>query len=403
MFEFNDESPIYIQIANTIEDGILNGIYEEEEQVPSTTEISVTYKINPATVGKGYNLLVGDNIIYKKRGVGMFVCSGAKEKLKKKRRATFFDNYVSKLIEEGKRLGITSDEVIEMINIKISGLVKTYASNKVLDNISLEFESGKIYGLLGRNGAGKTTLLNCITNRVFLNSGEIIVDGESAIENDVALSKIYFMTERDLLPTEYKIKDIFKWTKDFYKNFDIDYAKKLSELFELNIDKKLRSLSTGYNSICKIIITLASNAEVLIFDEPVLGLDANHRELFYSELLKVYEKNESTIILSTHIIEEISDLIEYVVIIKDGKVLKCNSVESLISECYAVSGKSDKVDEYVKDKKIVSEEVLGGFKKVTIEGKRSNEDSMKVKELDLEISKVELQKLFVNLTSKGEV
>lgn len=115
MFEFNDESPIYIQIANTIEDGILNGIYEEESQVPSTTEISVTYKINPATVGKGYNLLVGENIIYKKRGVGMFVCSGAKEKLKEKRRAAFFDNYVSKLIEEGKRLGITSDEVIEMI------------------------------------------------------------------------------------------------------------------------------------------------------------------------------------------------------------------------------------------------------------------------------------------------
>ena len=120
MFEFNDEFPIYIQIANTIEDGILNGIYEEEEQVPSTTEISVTYKINPATVGKGYNLLVGENIIYKKRGVGMFVCSGAKEKLKKKRRATFFDNYVSKLIEEGKRLGITSDEVIEMIKRGLS-------------------------------------------------------------------------------------------------------------------------------------------------------------------------------------------------------------------------------------------------------------------------------------------
>ncbi len=290
-----------------------------------------------------------------------------------------------------------------MSKIKISGLVKIYGSNKVLDNISLEFEAGKIYGLLGRNGAGKTTLLNCITNRVFFNSGEIIVDGESAIENDVALSKIYFMTERDLLPTEYKIKDIFKWTKDFYKDFDVDYAKKLSELFELNIDKKLGSLSTGYNSICKIIITLASNAEVLIFDEPVLGLDANHRELFYSELLKVYEKNESTIILSTHIIEEISDLIEYVAIIKDGKVLKCNSVESLTSECYAVSGKSDKVDEYVKYKKILSEEVLGEFKKVTIDGKRSNEDSMKVNELDLEISKVELQKLFVNLTSKGEV
>ena len=150
-----------------------------------------------------------------------------------------------------------------MSNIKISGLVKKYGSNKVLDNIALEFEEGKIYGLLGRNGAGKTTLLNCITNRVFYNSGEIIVDGESTIENDVALSKIYFMTERNLLPTEYKVKDIFKWTKEFYKNFDMDYAKELSKLFELNINMKLRSLSTGYNSICKIIITLASMQKCL--------------------------------------------------------------------------------------------------------------------------------------------
>ena len=89
MFEFNDESPIYIQIANTIEDGILNGIYEEEAQVPSTTEISVTYKINPATVGKGYNLLVGENIIYKKRGVGMFVYS-EKRKVKGKEKSSVF-------------------------------------------------------------------------------------------------------------------------------------------------------------------------------------------------------------------------------------------------------------------------------------------------------------------------
>ena len=88
-----------------------------------------------------------------------------------------------------------------MSNIKISGLVKKYGSNKVLDNIALEFEEGKIYGLLGRNGAGKTTLLNCITNRVFYNSGEIIVDGESTIENDVALSKIYLSGQKNFTKT----------------------------------------------------------------------------------------------------------------------------------------------------------------------------------------------------------
>lgn len=115
VFDFNNETPIYLQIANTIEDGILNGIYQEESQVPSTTEISITYKINPATVGKGFNLLVSEEIIYKKRGVGMFVCEGAREKLKNNRKSKFFDNYILSLIDEGKRLGITMDEMIDMI------------------------------------------------------------------------------------------------------------------------------------------------------------------------------------------------------------------------------------------------------------------------------------------------
>lgn len=114
-FEFNEDMPIYLQIAATIEDGILNGIYEEETQIPSTTEISVTYKINPATVGKGFNLLVSEGIVYKKRGVGMFVCEGAKDALKGKRKNNFYDKYILNLIEEAKRLGITSEEIIDMI------------------------------------------------------------------------------------------------------------------------------------------------------------------------------------------------------------------------------------------------------------------------------------------------
>ena len=112
---FNEDIPIYQQIANAIEDGILKGIYEEESQIPSTTEISVTYKINPATVRKGFNLLVSEEIIYKKRGLGMFVCSGAKEKLKEKRKHKFFDSYILTLIDEAKRLGITIDEIMDMI------------------------------------------------------------------------------------------------------------------------------------------------------------------------------------------------------------------------------------------------------------------------------------------------
>ena len=113
--DMNSEKPIFIQIAEGVEDDILTGIFPEEEQIPSITEFSVNYKINPATALKGINLLVDENIIFKKRGVGMFVTKGAVKKLKQKRQNQFYDNYISKLIDEAKRLGITGDEIIAMV------------------------------------------------------------------------------------------------------------------------------------------------------------------------------------------------------------------------------------------------------------------------------------------------
>ena len=290
-----------------------------------------------------------------------------------------------------------------MAIIKISDLSKDYGKNKVLDNISLTIEENKIYGLLGRNGAGKTTLLNLITNRIFPSEGIITIDGEDIIENYKAIGKIYFMTEQDLYPEGMKIKNLFKWTKEFYENFDMDYALKLSKKFGLNVNKKFKELSTGYSSICKIIITLASGAEILIFDEPVLGLDANHRDLFYKELVANYIDKPKTIILSTHIIEEVSEILEKVIIIKDGKILGNKEVEGLLGEAYIVSGASEKIQKYIEDKRCVNIESIAGFKAATIIGKLNESNKEKISQLGLETSKVELQKLFIHLTGEEEV
>lgn len=114
-FNLDQEKPIFLQIAEGIEDGILTGAFPEGSHIPSITEFSVNYKINPATALKGINLLVDENIIFKKRGVGMFVSDGAVQKLRQKRQDQFYTNYISSLIEEAKRLGITSDDIIAMI------------------------------------------------------------------------------------------------------------------------------------------------------------------------------------------------------------------------------------------------------------------------------------------------
>ena len=112
---FENGVPIYLQIAGQIEDSILSGAFPEDSQVPSTTEISTLYKINPATVLKGITLLADGGILYKKRGVGMFVREGAMEKIREKRKQAFFEDYIESLLAEAKKLGISSEELVRMI------------------------------------------------------------------------------------------------------------------------------------------------------------------------------------------------------------------------------------------------------------------------------------------------
>lgn len=109
------EKSIYLQISEMIENDILRDIIQEEERVPSTNELAKLYTINPATAAKGVNILVESGILYKKRGIGMFVATGAKEQIKKRRKEDFYDNYVKTLITEAKSLGISKEELIAMI------------------------------------------------------------------------------------------------------------------------------------------------------------------------------------------------------------------------------------------------------------------------------------------------
>ncbi len=115
VFRFTDDKPLYIQIAQQLEDAIFTGAYPEETQIPSTTELSVSLQINPATVLKGMNILVSDGIIYKKRGLGMFVSTGATAKIKEKRQRQFFENFITPLISEAKKLSLTEDEIKNLI------------------------------------------------------------------------------------------------------------------------------------------------------------------------------------------------------------------------------------------------------------------------------------------------
>ncbi len=279
--------------------------------------------------------------------------------------------------------------------IEIKNVTKTFKTTKALKNVSLTFEENKIYGLLGRNGAGKSTLLKLISNRIFADSGEILIDGEKAAENDIAQSKLYLMSDSNNYPQKMKIKKVFELTKSFYPDFDIDYANHLAKTFGLDTNKRLQSLSTGYNTIFKIVLSLSVNTPYLFLDEPVLGLDANHRDVFYRLLIEKYSENPFCCIISTHLIEEVSTVIEEVIIIKNGEIIKNQTRDSLLESGYTVSGMASAVDKYIEGKEVISVDNFGGLKTACIIG---SIDKNGLPE-GIEISNLDLQKLFVQLTN----
>ena len=111
----SDQTLIYLQIAQMLEDDILRGVYREEEQVPSTNELARGYNINPATAAKGINLLVADGILYKRRGIGMFVSPGAPQLVRQKRKAAFYEEYVKPMVREGNSLTLGEEELMAMV------------------------------------------------------------------------------------------------------------------------------------------------------------------------------------------------------------------------------------------------------------------------------------------------
>ncbi len=282
-----------------------------------------------------------------------------------------------------------------MKGIEIKEISKSFGKNIALDQVSTKFEEHKIYGLLGRNGAGKSTLLKIIAEQLYADAGEALLDDQKILSTDEAFGKIYLMSEQTLYPEKMKVKDVIRWTKEFYPSADLDYARELLNKFELSGKKKVKALSTGYLSILKIIIALSVNVSYVLLDEPILGLDANHRELFYRELLERYMNSNTTFVIATHLIEEVSEIVEDVVIIHDGKVLISKNREELLSKAYMVSGPETVVEKFCEGKEVIGVEKLGGLRTAYV-NKIEN-----IQEVEgLEIRKMSLQSMFIQLTNK---
>ncbi len=229
-----------------------------------------------------------------------------------------------------------------MQTIKICDVSKYYRDVRALNEIDLELKSGTIYGLLGRNGAGKSTLLKIIADRIKPSSGRVLYDGEITLD-DVTSRDLYFSEPEKTMPDFIKVKELCYYTSQFYPKFNLIEALQTLKDFGVNEKKRLNQLSTGHFAIVRSIVALQTRARFIFLDEPTLGHDAVNRESLYNEILRIYREEENTIVLSTHLIDEISNLLEEVIFIDRGQIVLEESLEDILSAHVYLVGPSEEV------------------------------------------------------------
>ena len=284
--------------------------------------------------------------------------------------------------------------------IELRGLTVRYGSTVAVDNVDLDLPAGKIYGLLGRNGSGKTSMLSALASFRRPSAGTVRVDGADAFENPAVTRQTCFI--RDTLHTNEsdKIRALLGFAGWMRPTWDADYAAKLLDLFEINPNKRASSLSRGQKSAVGVVLGLASRAPLTILDEVYLGMDAAARAAFYRELLADYLAHPRTIILSTHLIEEVADLFERVVIIDRGRILLHDETDALRGRGVTVTGPADRVTAFAAGHTVLGEQSLGGVRALTLDGRLEPGEIARGEQAGLTFGPLGLQDLFVHLTSQ---
>jgi len=285
--------------------------------------------------------------------------------------------------------------------IEVHHLTKRYKDTLALDDVSFQIERNAIYGFLGRNGAGKTTAMSILTAQNFATSGSVRVFGENPYENPRVLSRVCFVRESQKYPDEANAKTAFASARLFFPNWDQDLADELIDAFRLPMKTVTKKLSRGQLSAVGVIIGLASRAEITFFDEPYLGLDAVARQIFYDRLLQDYAEHPRTIILSSHLIDEISNLIERVLVIDEGRIIMDQSVDDARGQATNIVGDAALIDGFIRGREVLHRESLGRVASVTLLGQLSAEERREVAAAGLDLAPVPLQQLIVRLTQRS--
>lgn len=285
--------------------------------------------------------------------------------------------------------------------IELDGLTVRFGSTVAVDGVTTTIRAGTITGLLGRNGAGKSTLLATIAAYRRPTSGVVRIDGADPYENARLMADTCLVRHDGDFSCELSVADTVSIAAMFRPRWDQATAERLLDRFEVRIDgTKVSALSQGQRSALAVSIGLATRAPVTMFDEPHLGLDAPSRYAFYEELLASYLAEPRTIVISTHLIDEIASMLEDVMILHHGALLTHQPAEALRERGVEITGPADAVDALTADMSVLSTRSLGRTRSAVVVGDFNGALRAQAAAAGVEIGPIPLQDLFVALTTQ---
>jgi ABC-2 type transport system ATP-binding protein len=273
--------------------------------------------------------------------------------------------------------------------IEFASATKKYGGATAIDRISLQIPGQGIHCLLGRNGAGKTTLMKLIAGHIGVTSGKINVDGK-AVSTSRMPECVNFI-ESGSVQFNMKVSDLIDTAAALQDDFDRGFAREMSQRFDLNLNKKFKQLSFGMKTMLTTIITLSNNSKVILLDEPTLGFDAIMRDQFNTLLLESYQAHPRVIIVSTHLIDDISKITERLIIIDNGKILLEAGIDDLDEKAYTLSGPSALVAPLLNGLHCIGKTEMGSVMAAHIYDNRVTPPE------GVAVSRLSLQDFFINI------
>lgn len=273
--------------------------------------------------------------------------------------------------------------------IEFKNVTKKYGGTTAIDRVSLNIPESGIYCLLGRNGAGKTTLMKLIAGHIAATDGTIAIDSRR-ISPDKMPEDVNFI-ESGSVQFNMRVSELIDAAAELQESFDRDFAREMTERFELDTRKKYKQLSFGMKTMLTAIITLANNSKIILLDEPTLGFDAIMRDQFNTLLLESYHAHPRVIIVSTHLIDEIEKVTERLIIINKGRILLETSIEDIDEKSYTLSGPANKVLPLINGLNCIGKTTAGSMMAAHIYDNRINPPQ------GVALDRLSLQDFFINI------